>query len=141
MVVAINAGLDQDIFSLSTWEENASHTETGGIFHFNLPTTNVPSVAFVRGIGHGELKFHVAVNPTARSEELRMIEAGNAGLHAGDAFVVGYLERKDGKWLQTPPPRSYGRPFGSYKQNGIKPLIASMQVAPNGFIDHGPRKL
>lgn len=95
MVAAINAGLDQGIFGL---KEDENHWGEGThVFHFKFGHRK--AIASVSDAGFGELSVHVAVNPTKRAAE--NIKSCNSGLYAGDAFVSGYLERRNGAWLQT----------------------------------------
>ena len=125
MVAAINAGLDQGMFGLSV--DDNRWTSDHGIYRFEF--AGMPAIANVSDIGFGELAIHVAVRPTDRAEEF--ITSNNAGLYAGDAFASGWLERKNGKWLQD-----NGKPCNAFRRD-ILPMIAQMAVAPNGFQDNG----
>ena len=63
------------------------------------------------------------------------IISGNAGFYAGDAFATGWLERKDGKWLQ-----SEAKPATTFRR-AILPVIAGAAVKPKGYKGQGPFKM
>lgn len=130
MVCAINEGLHQNLFTLHpdnyNWspEENAHHRRDGLVFYFNLPN-GLPARGYVGDAGFGELSIHAAVNPNGS-----WVETWNAGFAAGDAFAAGWLERKEGAWLQS----------ATTQFNCRKPLLkslASIEVRPRGFGDRG----
>lgn len=125
MVLTINAGLQQKLFSLrpddNRWPgvEKESH-----LFDFEL-ANGLPVRGYVHNIGWGELSIHGAINPKGDS-----IRASNAGFNAGDAFAVGWLERKNGAWLQSSTTM-----FNCKK--AILQLLADMTVEPMGYGDRG----
>lgn len=125
MVAAINAGLDQGVFGLA--EEDNNWSGDNGIFRFEFD--GLPAIAAVRDAGFGELAVNVAVNPTHQAEQF--ITSSNAGYIVGDAFTSGWLERRDGAWLQT----SSG-PIGSVRNKLLDRLVAARPV-PNGYRDSG----
>ena len=130
MVAAINAGLDQGAFGLAP-DDNRWSGENGLVYRFDFG--DMPAIASVHDAGWGELSIHVAVKPTEDGE--KAIKSSNAGLYAGDAFAAGWLERKDGKWLQTSD-----KPSNAFRRN-LLPVIAAVKVEPKGFKASGPIKL
>ncbi|MCH8863535.1 MAG: hypothetical protein IID51_13665 [Proteobacteria bacterium] len=125
MIAGINAGLKQGVFGLGVdqnyWEGD------GPVYRFVF--ADLPAIASVSDAGHGELLVKVAVEPTKEAE--RFIPCFNAGLAAGEAFASGYLERKNGKWLQTPH-----KPCNAFRRD-ILPIIAEASQEPDGYDDHG----
>lgn len=125
MVAAINAGLDQNIFGLG--ETDNFWDGDSVTYHFNI--ANMHAIAAVRDIGFGELSIHVAVNP-ARDAEI-WVRTFNAGFLAGDGFASGWLERKNGKWLQTP-----SRSTGKFRAT-VLPVLSNITIEPKGYSDQG----
>ncbi|MBF4988165.1 hypothetical protein [Methylophilus sp. 14] len=130
MVVAINEGINQKIFSLRP-EDNRwingkfSHTDhnSGHIFDFHLPN-DLPGRCYVKDIGFDELAIHVAVNPRGN-----ILKAFNAKFDAGDAFAYSWLERRKGAWLQTSNTLSC--------RNSLLDYLAGLSAVPKGFGDKG----
>lgn len=85
-------------------------------------------MAFIDDAGHGELKVHAVAQPTDMCAE--WIRASGAGFRLGEAVAEGWVERKEGAWLQESTPQFKCR-------NAIKPLLASIVVEPQGYTDHG----
>ena len=125
MIGAINAGLDLNLFGLAA--DDIRWTGDGTTYRFTF--AGMPAIAYVKDEGHGELKFHAAVNPT--EDAPRWIQAGNAGFLAGDAFVAGWLERRQGQWLQTST-----RPVCTFRRQ-ILLSIAQADIKPNGYLPKG----
>lgn len=130
MVIAINEGINQKIFSLrpedNRWPNSKySHTEhtAGHIFDFHLPN-DLPGRCYVKDIGYDELAINVAVNPKGN-----MLKAFNAKFDAGDAFAYSWLERRKGAWLQTSDTLSC--------RNNLLDYLASLSAVPKGFGDKG----
>ena len=128
MVAAINEALSQKLITTRAGDNHWPHAgqpdDDGHEFDFSLPN-GLPARAYLRDIGHGEVGVHVAVRPTGR-----FIRAGAAGFSAGEAFAVGWLERKEGAWLQESAPLFSCR-------NALKGDLASLTVHPCGYQDHG----
>ncbi|AIB13206.1 hypothetical protein ABAZ39_14680 (plasmid) [Azospirillum argentinense] len=129
MVAAINTGLDRGLFSLDAGDNRWGDGE--GVYRFDF--AGLPAIASVRGAGFGELGVSVAVRPTERAAEF--VRTANAGFLAGDAFASGWLERKDGKWLQSPD-----KPMNAFRRD-LLPVIARETVEPRGFAASGPFRL
>jgi len=125
MVAGINAGLDQRLFGLDPgqnyWEGDNSI--------YRLTIAGTPAIACVGDAGYGELVFHVAADPKPDAE--KWISASNAGFLAGSAFAVGWLERRNGKWLQTS-----GNPICTFRRK-IVPTLAEANVSPSGYLPQG----
>jgi hypothetical protein len=136
MVCAVNAGIEKKLFTLisndNRWPgalpQSPEETRANGVddvtYDFELPN-GLPAKAYVRDIGWGELSIHVAVHPTGEG-----LKAFNAGFSAGDAFATGWLERKNGAWLQTSVDSFCCR-------SSLKPQLAALHVTPLGYGDKG----
>ncbi len=122
MVGAINAGLEQGVFTLEP-----SNRPQLMVYEFTLG--GVPSVASINEIGYDELSLHVALWPTPDAR--RYVQCWNAGHHAGEVFAAGWLERRDGPWLQKPP-----RLHIKARRDRL-PIVAALAVEPRGYRDHG----
>lgn len=125
MVAGVNAGLEQGLFGLGPDDNCWSGDRV--TFHFEFD--GLPALASVSNAGYGELAINVAINPNAYAENY--IRSFNAGLHAGDAFASGYLERKLGAWLQTS-----ANPIGSFRRV-LLDRLSDVSVLPLGFVDTG----
>jgi hypothetical protein len=125
MVAAINAGLDQSIFGLD--ENDNRWVGENHIYRFSF--ADLPAIASVSDIGFGELSIKVAIQPAREAE--KYIQSSNAGFYAGDAFASGWLERKDGKWLQE-----QGNPINAFRRS-ILPIIAQTTIQPKGYKNTG----
>lgn len=125
MVHAINAGISQKLFSLRPDDHRWPGSARDGWFYdFDLPG-NIPARAYVRDIGHGELSVNVAALPNGN-----LVQYWDAGFRAGEAFATGWLERKDGAWLQSSP--------GEFKcRKALLPVLASLDVEPLAYGDRG----
>lgn len=131
MVCTINEGIRQKLFSLRAYDnrwpgadpESQGHRGTDCTFPFRLPD-GTPALGYVVDAGFGELSIHVAVKPIGNR-----VRAHNAGFTAGDAFATGWLERKDGAWLQSSE-------FLHCREALLQPL-AQLEVSPVGYGDRG----
>jgi hypothetical protein len=123
MVAGINAGLQQNLFTLTP----GTGPDRKTIYDFTI--NNIPAIAAVRDCGWDELTFHVALWPAAKGR--RWIKAGNAGFLAGELFAYGWLERRNGAWLQF-----NGHPMLSCRKHRCA-IAAALAVPAEGFADHG----
>lgn len=125
MVCAINAALDQALFTLRPNDNrfNASRGQ-GSLFDFTLPN-GLPARGYVSDAGFDELNVHAAVNPDGD-----WVRAGDAGFMAGNAVALSWLERKNGVWLQS----SYDR---FHCRKGLLAQLAELKVDPHGYGDRG----
>jgi hypothetical protein len=132
LVSAVNAGLEQGVFSLhpgdNRWPKPKDHsTDHGAVYHYEF-SGGIPAVAWVGDAGFDELSIHVAVWPTP--DGAYRVVAANAGFWAGEAYASGWLERRRGAWLQTSLHAFHVR------KSRIMTL-ASASVVPRGFGDRG----
>jgi hypothetical protein len=125
MVAAINAGIDQGHFGLEPDDNRFQDGEL--VYRFSLD--GLPGIAYVSDIGYGELAIHSAVNPTRNAEQT--IKLANAGFWAGDGFSMGWMEREEGKYLQT------RMPFASFRRP-IERRLAELDLEPRGYAKNGP---
>lgn len=132
MVLAVNEGIRQKLFSLrpddNRWPgaepPNSQHRDPGFIFEFTLPDGK-PAKGFVSDAGFGELSIHAAVYPKGD-----WLQATNAVFHAGDSFARGWLERRDGAWLQSAENMFNCRKY-------LLHSLAEMEAIPMGYGDRG----
>ena len=125
MMTAINTGLERRLFGLN---ENENFWEGDNVI-YQFIVAGVPAMAYVADAGFGELELHVAAQPTR--DAARWIETVNAGFSAGEAFALGWLERRTGKWLQTS-----GKPDCAFRRH-ILPLLAQANVSASGYLPEG----
>lgn len=137
MVAAINAGLQQNLFTLvpgdNRWPVTSDSDERRKrrcVFRFDIG--EVPAIGYVSDAGYDELSIHVALWPTKDGD--RWVECWNADFAAGDVFASGWLERRDGAWLQTPIDVS--RTSLACRKEKLS-VVAALNVEPNGFADRG----
>lgn len=136
MVCAVNEAISRKLISLrpgdnrwpgaatSEQERRARTGEDGVQFEMALPA-GIPAAVYLRDIGWDELAIHVAANPTGKG-----LMSGNAGFYAGDAFAVGWLERRRGAWLQSSTTM-----FACRRK--LQPVLAGLDVKPLGYGDKG----
>ncbi|MFA6178076.1 MAG: hypothetical protein WC696_00525 [Candidatus Methylopumilus sp.] len=131
MVCGINEGLKQKLFSLkpndNRWPgalapDDYSYSE-GHVFEFILPN-GLNAKAYVNDASFEELVIHVGVNPKGD-----IVRHWNPGFTAGEAFAMGWLERRTGAWLQTTD-------LFHCRRNLLSSL-ASMNAKPMGYGDRG----
>lgn len=141
MVCTINAGLKQGVFTLDC-PKTAEDKEKETKFDFTL-LNGLPARASIKYAGYGELSVMVVVNPVDPSDNLyRFIPAfpmisdsirpGTLD-YQGDAIASGWLERRDGKWLQTSDVGGNALRCRNY----LKESLAAIQVDPEGYADSG----
>lgn len=125
MVLTVNAGLKQKLFSLRPNDNRWPGVgKEGHVFDFELPN-GLPAKGYVGDIGWGELSIHGSINPNGN-----WVRVSNAGFDAGDAFAAGWLERTDGAWLQSATTK-----FNCRK--AILKSLADLTVQPIGYGDRG----
>ena len=125
MVCAVNAALDQKLFTLRAGDNRfEDHMRSGTLFEFQLPN-GMPARGFVSDAGFDELAVHAAVNPRGT-----WVRTFDGGFHAGDVFGTTWLERRDGAWLQTCMTNFRCR-------RAMLPILAQLDVEPAGFGDRG----
>ena len=139
MVAAINAGLEQKVFSLDPdesgiWgsretqeERNHDRGDRGRVYEFKID--DIPAIAAVWDIGYDELRINVALWPVENAKE--RIQVSNPGFRAGKMFASGWLERRQRKWLQ------HYRHISMRCRGGLTSVVAALDVKPMGFADSG----
>lgn len=136
MVAGINAGIGQRHFTIragdNRWPE-ASQAGRREAHIYRFEVDGIPAIASVRDAGFDELSIHVALWPTIDAE--RWVKAGFSGFLAGEVWASGWLERRDGAWLQfskNPEIRCRQRRLAQ---------TADLEIRPRGFADRGNFKL
>ena len=125
MVCAVNAALEQKLFSLRPGDNRfPDNMRRGELFDFVLPN-GMPARGSVSDAGFNEVSVHAAVNPKGN-----VVRAYNAGFDAGDAFGTTWVERERGAWMQ-----SSDNSFSCRKS--LLDQLASMRVEPHGYRDRG----
>lgn len=143
LVSALNAGIEQRLFTVRPgdnrwpgWEPDREkrmrqHDRSGVTFSFVFGD-GVPALAYVGDAGWDELRVNVILWPTDQGKN--WVEVANTGFHAGDVIAGGWLERRDGAWLQ-------------HSTRGLRcrkhrlEAVASVSVRPKGFGDRGDLKM
>ncbi|PNG50325.1 MULTISPECIES: hypothetical protein [unclassified Variovorax] len=122
MVLAVNEGLRQKLYSLRPGDNRWLSTDEGGAsFQFALPSGE-PVLGRVKDAGRGELEVSAAVNPHSG-------RAWPFGSDLGDAVAMGVVERQAGAWLQP------GIDFSC--THALSPVLGAIEVAPMGYGDCG----
>src|SRR6516164_6827290 len=98
------------------------------ISSMNFTFCGLPALACATDVGFDELGIYAALLPTRRGRA--WIVYNDAGFHAGEAFAVGWLERRAGKWLQSSGPTLSCR-------KRLLDLVANAVIEPVGYGDHG----
>lgn len=135
MVAAVNAGVEQRLFTVrpgdDRWKAASKTRAHGAVYRFEID--GIPGLAHVDDAGFDELTIHVALWPGPEAEQ--WIGAANAGFRTGDLFASGWLERRDGAWLQF-----NGHPVLSCRRHRLQ-TAAALKVRPSGFAETGPFKM
>jgi hypothetical protein len=101
---------------------------------FEFENDGIRFVAYIGAIGCGELWVSVAANPK-HGVAIASGMSDESLIHAtSDARAAGWLERKNGKWLQHDEERPF---FRFTAKNVIQPRLAAMKVEPRGYKDSG----
>lgn len=142
MVAGINEAIDRRLFTVRPGDNrwpgaNKDKSERHEPYVYRFSIANIPAVASVHDAGFEELSIHVALWPTPEGE--RWVRAANAGFLAGDVYASGWLERRDGAWLQVPS--NAGRGWGFTCRKARLDQIAAIDIRPKGYADRGNFKL
>lgn len=132
MVAAINAGIEQQLFSLKSGDNqwpgyvaDPNISQWPHVFSFTFQG-GIPALASVGG--YDELSINVVLWPNQK-RVWRGTRTGGAS--AGDAFATGWLKRGPGAYLQTSP-------SGFCCRTIRVSSVADCSVQPKGFFDRGP---
>jgi hypothetical protein len=142
MVATINEGIRQRLFTIKPGDNRwpgalKDDRGTSRAHKFTFELAGIPVVGSVHDGGYDELSIHVALWPTA--EGSRWVDCVSAGFLAGDFWASGWLERRDGAWLQVPTSPTLGSCL-SCRRTRLRE-VASLEVAPSGFADRGSFKV
>lgn len=142
MVIGINEALNLRLFTLSPGDNRWPSAAAGVVgqgksYSFEFEFDSIPVVASVFDAGFDELSIHVALWPTERGKY--WVGASGAGFLAGEVYSSGWLERRDGAWLQVPSDCGTSSNFRCRQHRLQK--VASLDVHPKGFADRGSFKL
>lgn len=115
LVRTINEYLRRNLMSLEPEETPEIATR------LEFEIDGIPAVAFAEGIANGEVTFSTALWPKRKGMDFIATAALNPSQRRamGDFYVRGWLEREDGKWLQT----SYGfkdLTYSSRRENDLR---------------------
>ncbi len=140
VVAAINEGLDRQLFTLQPgdrWSKRSysAAAQSGETYAFTFGE-DIPALGYVNDAGFDELVFHVALWPTTDAPS--WIHAWNSGFRAGDVWGLGWLERRDGGWLQWS--RTMGRSAFAARRNRLA-VVAERHIEARGYRDRGPFKM
>lgn len=141
LIAGINAAIDRRLFTIrpgdNRWpghEPDKFGRREPHVFEFEI--AGIPALCSVNDAGYDELAIHVSLWPTPDGE--RWVRAAMAGFLAGDAYASGWLERRDGAWLQVSSQRL--RDQFSCRRDRLD-QIAAIQVQPKGYADRGSFRL
>lgn len=141
LVSGINTGIQRRLFTIRPGDNRWPGREGDqyGVKHpyvFTFDIEGIPALGSVHDAGYDELSIHVALWPTP--DGAKWVGAAQAGFLAGDAYASGWLERRDGAWLQVSS-QGLGETF-SCRQNRLSG-VAGLEVLPKGYGDRGSFKL
>jgi hypothetical protein len=121
MLAGINAALEQGVFTL---EPSPVDTK---MYCFSLG--DLPVVAQAHDASFDEVGLAVMVRPNElalKSARLFIPDKTTRSLKYGEACAGGWLERRNGKWLQKSPSLFTCR-------NELKPILAAFRIEPHGY--------
>lgn len=131
MVAAVNEGLRRKLFSLrpgDNWwpgHDDSTRSCRGEPYVYSITFPGgIEALACVSDAGFDELSIHVALWPTGNE----FVVCCNGGFNAGKAFANGWLERRDGMWLQNITD-------GLWCRRHLLHHIADIDIAPEGYSD------
>jgi hypothetical protein len=137
MVAAINAGLEQRLFSIRPgdcrWPEWSADSSRRRGTEFTFSVGDIPAIGWVNDAGFNELAIHVALWPS--SEGKRFVGAINGGFLAGEVFAMGWLEREEGAWLQVGNGAGASWTFRCRRERLA--AVAALDVRPRGYAADG----
>lgn len=138
MVAGINAALSRRIFSLRPGDNrwpgaNRELHEQRKAHVFRFEIDGISAIASLWDAGWDEISVHVALWPTDESE--RWVPVVGAGFLAGELFASGWLERRNGAWLQVSSD-VVGRGGFRCRKNRLA-MVAALQIRPAGYADRG----
>ena len=141
MIAAINEGIRLRAFTIRAGDNRwpgADRDERGHLVCFVYPFSigGLSGIASVNDAGYDELSLHAALWPT--EDAARWIQSSNACFLAGEVFASGWLERRDGAWLQVGRELS-AHQFACRKHRLAE--VAAITIEPNGYADRGSFKL
>jgi len=127
MVAAINAGIEQGLFSLSKDDNRWSETDPYKGYVYKFSFIGFPSLCCVKNAGGGVLSLHAAVFPEPDAEQWLFLP--QLGLSGGEAYGMGWLEREKEARLAT----SMG--FFKARKNVLPILKEAENISPQGYCD------
>jgi len=136
MVAAINTGIERRLFTIRAGDNRWPGSDTpnrGEIHVFEFDIEGIPAIASVSDAGWDELAIHIALWPTPEGK--RWVRTSNGGFLAGEAFAMGWMERKDGAWLQF-----NGKPVFNCRKHRLR-RVADVKVETNAYSDRGNFKM
>jgi hypothetical protein len=133
MVAAINAGLEQGLFSLAPPNPPPPQQRDAEVKLYRFSISDIPCIATVKEIGWDELRFRVVLWPIEndKRQRLRRLYPNHVSDGDGELFAAGYLERRNGTWLQLP------HKFELHCRDARKQTVAALNIEPRGFKDRG----
>ena len=141
LVAGINVAIDRRLFTIrpgdNRWpghEPDRYGRHNPYLFEFEIE--GIPAIASVNDAGYDELSIHVAFWPSPESK--KWVGAAWAGFLAGDAYASGWLERRDGAWLQVST-QGLKDQFSCRRHRLVQ--VAQLEVEPKGYADRGSFKL
>jgi hypothetical protein len=141
MVLALNEGLDRGLFTMvpddNRWpgvdRTDDKHRRQDQSYVYDFEVGAIPAVAQIGDGGHDELRVFIALWPT--DEARRLVGVVGAGFRAGEAVADGWVERRDGAYLQTAD-----RPSLSCRRQRVQ-QVADIEVEPHCYADRGSFRL
>ncbi|CUH45457.1 hypothetical protein [Ruegeria atlantica] len=138
MVAAVNEAIARRHITVRAGDNRwtQSDNDVGIGFHFEIE--GHPAYCHLRDAGWDEVAVKVTVWPTAEVEKWgRVAIAARRGAYlAGDLYASGWLERKDGAWLQTPESHVI-----FCKRDRLDTAAHFERQRPLGFAASGPFKM
>jgi hypothetical protein len=120
LVAALNTALARRLITLECEPVEEA------IFEFALD--GHPVIAYIKDAGYDEVTVHVTCRPTDLGLKFKN-SIMSEWRRFGEAVAHGWLERRTGKYLQSP---SSGRDnYHGTKQ--LTPMLAALMVEPHGF--------
>lgn len=138
MVAAINAGINQRLFSVrkgdNRWPGAGRGRDRSLRAHrYRFAIAGIPALAAVDDGGFDELRIFVAFWPSAEAE--RWVDVAGWGFKAGDARASGWVERRDAAYVQVP------LDFDLACRRARLTEVAAVDVKPCGYADRGTFRL